>query len=245
LNGQVLEWILERLLQENVKDHSLFSELIVLCGKLKNVQLGMHVFTSMEAVGVKPTSQVFNSLISACLSSHDIVTAYSLFQIMENSESYKPDFHTYNNFISAFSKSGNVDAMLAWYSAKKAAGLGPDLQMFESVISGCVNSKNFEIADRVFQEMMISEIIPNVTILESMLKRHCSQKSLCRANEFLKFVLDNGWQISETMAEMLVTLYHEQGQVEKMKELLETISKYPIDSNVLSRIHCGIVLGPI
>ncbi|MCI69087.1 pentatricopeptide repeat-containing protein, partial [Trifolium medium] len=56
--------------------------------------------------------------------------------------------------------------MLAWYSAKKAAGLGPDLQMFESVISGCVNSKNFEIADRVFQEMMISEIIPNVTILE-------------------------------------------------------------------------------
>jgi hypothetical protein len=93
--------------------------------------------------------------------------------------------------------------------------------------------------------MMISEIIPNVTILESMLKRHCSQKSLCRANEFLKFVLDNGWQISETMAEMLVALYHEQGQVEKMKELLETISKYPIDSSVLSRIHCGTVLGPI
>ncbi|XP_045810944.1 pentatricopeptide repeat-containing protein At2g30780-like [Trifolium pratense] len=237
----VLEWILERLLKENVKDRSLFSELIFLCGKLKNVQLGMRVFTSMETVGVKPTSEVFNSLISACLSSHDIVTAYSLFEIMENSESYKPDFHTYNNFISAFSKSGNVDDMLAWYSAKKAAGLGLDLQFFESIISGSVNSKNFEIADRVFQEMVISEIIPNVTILESMLKRHCSQKSLCRANEFFKIVLDNGWQISETMAEMLVTLYHEEGQMEKMEELLETITKYPIDSGVLSRIHCGIV----
>ncbi|WJX41139.1 hypothetical protein P8452_28538 [Trifolium repens] len=45
--------------------------------------------------------------------------------------------------------------MLAWYSSKKAAGLGPGLQMFESVISCCVNSKHFEIAGRVFEEMMI------------------------------------------------------------------------------------------
>lgn len=232
---------MEKLLEENEKDHSLFSELIFLCGKLKNVPLGMRVFTSMEAIGVKPTSLVFNSLLSACLSSHDIVTACSLFEIMESSESYKPDFHTYNIFISAFSKSGNVDAMLAWYSAKKAAGHGPDLAMFESLISGCVNSKNFEIADRVFEEMMVSEIIPSVSILETMLKGLCKQKSLVRAEEFFKLALDTGWEINEIMAEMLVALYHEKGQVEKMEELLETIRKYPINSGVLSQIHCGIV----
>ncbi|XP_061336529.1 pentatricopeptide repeat-containing protein At5g61400-like [Gastrolobium bilobum] len=238
----VLEWILEKLLKENEKDHNLFSELIFLCEKLKNVPLGMRVFTSMEAIGVKPTSLVFNSLISACLSSHDIVTAYSLFEIMESSESYKPDFHTYNIFISAFSKSGNVDAMLAWYSAKKAAGLGSDLQMFESLVSGCVNSRNFEIADRIFEEMMISEIIPSVSILESMLKGLCKQKSLGRAEEFFKFVLDAGWEINENMAEELVALYHEKGQVEKMEELLETITKpCPVSTVVLSRIHCGII----
>ncbi|KAJ1391786.1 Tetratricopeptide-like helical domain superfamily [Sesbania bispinosa] len=238
----VLEWILEKMLKENEKDHNLFSELIFLCGKLKDVPLGMRVFTSMETVGVKPTSLVFNSLITACLSSHDIVTAYSLFEIMENSESYKPDFHTYNVFISAFSKSGNVNAMLAWYSAKKAAGLGFDLLMFESLISGCVNSRNFEIADRIFEEMMISGIIPSVSVLESMVKGLCKQKSLGRAEEFIKFVLDSGWEINETMAEMLVALYHEQGQVEKMEELLETMTKHcPITTGVLSRIHCGIV----
>ncbi|KAK2391273.1 hypothetical protein P8452_28396 [Trifolium repens] len=48
--------------------------------------------------------------------------------------------------------------MLAWYSSKKAAGLGPDLQMFETVISCCVNSKHFEIAGRVFEEMMIGSV---------------------------------------------------------------------------------------
>ncbi|XP_057443171.1 pentatricopeptide repeat-containing protein At2g30780-like [Lotus japonicus] len=238
----VLEWILEKMLKENVKDHSLFSELILLCGKLKNLPLGMRVFTSMETIGVKPSSLVFNSLISACLSSNDIVTAYSLFEIMESSESYKPDFHTYNIFISFFSKSGNVDDMLAWYSAEKAAGLGSYLQMFESLISGCVNSRNFEIADQIFEEMMVSEIIPSVSILESMLKGHCKQKSLGRAEEFFRFVLDTRWEVSEIMAEMLVALYLEQGRVEKMEELLETMTKpCLVKTGVLSQIHCGIV----
>ena len=242
LNGQVLEWILEKMLKENESDHSLFSELIFLCGKLQNVSLGMRVFTTMEANGVKPTSQVFNSLISACLSSHDIVTALSLFEIMENSERYKPDSHTYNIFISAFSKSGNVDAMLSWYSAKKAAGHGPDLQMFESLITGCVKSRNFEIADRFFEEMMNSEIVPDVSILESILKGLCRQKSLGRAEQFFKLVLDAGWGINENMAEKLLALYHEQGQVEKMEELLETMKKHSsITTSVLSQIHCGII----
>ncbi|KAK7260738.1 hypothetical protein RIF29_27022 [Crotalaria pallida] len=238
----VLEWVLEKMLKENERDHNLFSELIFLCGKLQNVQLGIRVFTSMEANGVKPTSLVFNSLISACLSSHDIVTAFSLFEIMESSDSCKPDFHTYNIFISAFSNSGNVDAMLACYSAKKTAGHGPDLRMFEYLISGCVNSKNFEIADRFFEEMIISEIIPSVSILETMLKGLCKQKNLGRAEEFFKFVLDKRWDINENMAEKLVALYHEQGRVEMMEELLETmISHCPKTTGVLSRIHCGIV----
>lgn len=238
----VLEWILEKMLKENEKDRDLFSELIFLCGKVKDVMLGMHVFSSMEATGVKPTSPVFNSLISVCLTSHDVVTAVGLFEIMECSESYKPDYHTYNIFISAFSNSGNVDAMLGWYTAKKAAGLGPDLQMYETLIPGCVNSRKFEIVDRIFEEMMISGIVPSASILESMLDGICKQKRLSRAEEFFKFVIDSGWEINENMADKLVALYHQQGKVEEMEELLETVMKpCVIATSVLARIHCGIV----
>ncbi|CAL5206464.1 unnamed protein product [Lathyrus oleraceus] len=195
----------------------------------------------MEVVGVKSTSMVFNSLINVCLFSSDIVTTYGLFEIMESSERYKPDFRTYDNFISSFSKSGNVDAMLDWYLANKAVGLGSDLRIFELVLMGCVYAKKFEIVDRVFEEMMVSEIIPNGTILESMLKGCCEQKSLCRGKEFVRFMLDNMWEISETMVEMLIALYHEQKRVEKMEELLETMTKLLVDSSVLLQIHCGIL----
>lgn len=77
--------------------------------------------------------------------------------------SYKHVLHTYHIFTSTFSKSGIIDAMLAWHSAKKAAGLGFDLQMFESVILGCFNSRKYQISDRTFEEMMFSDIIPSVS----------------------------------------------------------------------------------
>ncbi|KAF7830140.1 Pentatricopeptide repeat-containing protein, mitochondrial [Senna tora] len=238
----VLEWVLEKILKDNEKNRSVFSEFILLCGKLQIVPLAIQAFASMEANGVKPTSVVLNSLINACLCSHDIVTALSLFEIMEISESYKPDFQTYNIFISAFSKSGNVDAMLAWYSSKKSAGHGPDLQTFESLISGCVKSRNFEIADRIYEEMTTSGIVPSISILENMLEGFCKQKNLGRAEEFFKFVVGARWEINENMVQKLMGLYVELGQVEKMEDLLETMTKsHHITNEVLSQIHCGII----
>ncbi|KAK4277028.1 hypothetical protein QN277_015094 [Acacia crassicarpa] len=238
----VLEWVLEKLVKENEKNHSAFSDYIFLCGKLQNVPLAMQAFASMEANGVKPTSLVFNSLINACLCSNDISTAFSLFEIMESSESYKPDFQTFNMFITAFSMSGKIDAMLGWYSAKKAAGFGPDLQTFESLVSGCIKSRNFELADEIYEEMMSSGIIPSISILENMLEGLCKQKSLGRAEEFFKYVIGVRWEINENMTDKLMALYQEIGQVEKMEKLLETMMKsHSITDGVFSRIHCGLI----
>ncbi|XP_028781273.1 uncharacterized protein LOC114737505 [Neltuma alba] len=90
--------------------------------------------------------------------------------------------------------------------------------------------------------MMSSGIIPSISILENMLEGLCKQKSLSRAEEFLKFVASVRWEINENMTDKLIALYQEIGQVEKMEELLETMMKsHPITDGVLSRIHCGII----
>uniref|UniRef100_A0A2N9J4I8 Uncharacterized protein n=1 Tax=Fagus sylvatica TaxID=28930 RepID=A0A2N9J4I8_FAGSY len=210
LSGQVLEWRLEKMLEENVRDHDSFSELMYLCGKVQNLPLAMRVFTSMEAHGVKPTSSLFNSLINACLSSGNVMTAHSLFEIMESSEGYKPNSDTYDAFISGFSKLGNADAMQA-------------------------------CADNLYEEMMVSGVMPNIPILESMLEGLCKRRSFDQVKEFLKFVLDGGWEISGQMAERLVRFYVEVGTVEDMEELLVTLMNANQASKILSWVHCGII----
>ncbi|XP_043723837.1 pentatricopeptide repeat-containing protein At5g65560-like [Telopea speciosissima] len=237
----VLEWKLEKMLKKHERDHHCYSELISLCEKAQNVPFAMRVCTSMEAHGIRPTSTVLNSLISTCLSSGNVMTALSLFEIMERSEDYKPNSVTYNAFISFYSKLGDAKAMQAWFSARKAAGFCSDIQVYESVILGLVKSKDFDTADRFYEEMMLSGITPTVAILETMLDGLCERKKLGKIKVFLKFLLDGGWGLNGKMAEKLLALYLEQGKVEEMEELLGVLAMSNPDPRVLPQVHCGII----
>lgn len=228
------------MLKGNESCHD-YSGLISLCGKIRNIPLAMHVFTSMERRGIKPNSSVFNSLIYACLCSGEVVTSLSLFETMVRSEDYKANSETYDIFIAAFSSLGNVDAMHAWYSAKKTAGFSANVQTYESLISGCVKSKNFDGADRYYEEMMLVGIMPSMTILESVLEGFCKRGSSGKVKEFVEFLLDAGWKINENMCEVLVKFYCEHGKVNEMEELLVTLVKYNQDPQVLLLVHCGII----
>ncbi|KAJ0030516.1 hypothetical protein Pint_12789 [Pistacia integerrima] len=236
----VLEWRLDKMLKENKTSRD-YSDLISLCGKIRNIPLAMLVFSSMERRGIKPNSSVFNSLIYTCLCSGDVVTSISLFETMMSSEDYKPNSETYDFFIAGFSSLGNVDAMHTWYSAKKAAGFPANVQTYESLISGCVKSKDFDGADKYYEEMMSIGVMPSITILESVLEGLCKRGSLGQVEEFMEFLLDAGWKINENMAEKLVKFYCEPGKVDEMEELLATLIKYNQDPQVLLQVHCGII----
>ena len=169
---------MEKLLNNNERNnHDSYSELISLCGKIHDLQLAMSIFTSLEAHGIKLNSVIFNSLIHVCFSSNNVLTAFSLFEIMESGEGFKPNSETYDAFISGFSKLGNVGTMKAWYSAKKAAGLAGNLQNFESLISGCVKLGDLDSADRFYEEMIVTGLEPNMPILENMREGICRRRS--------------------------------------------------------------------
>ncbi|XP_062021396.1 protein Rf1, mitochondrial-like [Rosa rugosa] len=237
----VLEWKLEKLLKENERDHDRYCELISLCGKVRNLPLAMQVFSSMEANGVQPTCAVFNSLIHVCFSSGNLFTAISLFEIMESSEGLKPNSDTHDAFMFAFLKSGKIDMMQAWYSAKKSAGFDSDIQTYQSLISGCIKLKNYELGDMFYKEMVFSGIMPNLPILEYMLEGLCKRRSSSQVKEFLEMVCGYGWKMSGKMAEMVVGLHIELGKVERLEELLETLMESDQTSEVLLPVHCGII----
>ncbi|XP_057477917.1 pentatricopeptide repeat-containing protein At2g30780-like [Actinidia eriantha] len=237
----VLEWKLEKILNEREKNPGCYSELISMCAKIRNVPLAMEVFTSMEANGIKPTSGIFNALILACFSSNNVITALSLFEVMDHSDAYKPNSDTYNTFISAFANLGNDKATQAWYSARKAAGFSTDLQTYESLIFSCFKCKNFDGVDRFYEEMVLSAITPNIPILEMVLVGHCERRDRVKSKEFFKFILDGEWEINVNMAEKLVGLYCDLGDVKEMEELLTILMNSKQDSKSLCRVHFGII----
>ncbi|KAJ9555692.1 LOW QUALITY PROTEIN: hypothetical protein OSB04_010306 [Centaurea solstitialis] len=239
----VLKWRLEHLLKENEKNCDAFSDLIHLCGKIKNTQAAMHVFTSMENHGLKPTPIVLDALISAHLSSGNVITALSIFQTMQNSEHCKPTSRTYNLFISALANLGNSKSMLAWYSAKMASGFSADLDTYEALILGSITLKRFQDADRFYREMLAAGIEPNTLILHGMLAGFCERKDLDKIRVFWKDVLDRRWEINGQMVEKLVGFYCELELVEELEWMLVilTEAKPNQDSDIISRIHNGLI----
>lgn len=241
LSCQVLEWRLDKMLKGNESCLDEYACLIALSGKVQNVPFAMHVFTSMEAQGIKPDSAVFNSLICTCLCSGDVVTALSLFEIMVSSEEYKPNSKTYDAFISGFSSLGNVDAMNKWYAAKTAAGFSVNVQTYESLIHGSLKARDFDSVDRFYEEMMSLGIIPSIPILEKVLEGLCARRKLDRVKSFLKFLLGGGWKINENMAQKLVKCYCELGRVDELEEQLETLTKCNQSPEVLLHFFSGII----
>ncbi|KAE8661189.1 hypothetical protein F3Y22_tig00116937pilonHSYRG00046 [Hibiscus syriacus] len=237
----VLEWKLEKMLKENEGDYDQYFYIMSLCAKIRNVSLAMHVFTSMEVHGIKPTTSIFNSFIHACLSSNDLLTALSLFEIMASSESYKPNEETYETFITGFSSLGYVDAMKSWYSAKKASGYCATLQTYDSLISGCSRSRDFDGVDRFYEEMTLKGMMPSETILENLLEGFCRRRRFNHVKEFLKSCLEAGQEISPKMAEKVVGLYLRHGKVEEMEDLLLTVVESGQDVAVLSHVNSGII----
>ncbi|KAL9400228.1 hypothetical protein Peur_009189 [Populus x canadensis] len=237
----VLEWRLGRMLDDNEIDHDEYSSLISLCGKIQNVSLAMHVFASMEARGIKPTTSVFNSLLYACLLSSNVITALSLFEIMENSESYKPNSETYDKFVAGFSNLRDVNKMQAWFVGKRAAGFSANLQNYECLISGCVKARDFDTADRLYEEMMSLGIMPSLHIMEWVLEGHCKRGSCDKVKEFLNFLLECKFEINGNMIENVVRLYSELGKVDEMEMLLEMLMEFNQIGEALLQLHCGII----
>ncbi|PIN03425.1 hypothetical protein CDL12_24056 [Handroanthus impetiginosus] len=237
----VIEWKLEKLIKENPKNQDSYSQLISLCSNIRNLPTAMLIFAAMEAQGVQPTPSIFNALISTSLSSGNLLTALSLFEIMEGSESYKPDSNTYNAFISAYSNMGNKNATESWFAAKRASGFSADVLTYGSLIQCCIKSNHIEDAERYFEEMMLAGVNPNEPVMQNMLVLYCKQRNCVRVKEILKFTLNGNWQIDRSMAKKVVNLYRELGRVEELEELLVTLAESNQTSEVLSLVHCSII----
>lgn len=238
---QIIEWKLENLAKEDRKNHNCYVQLLSLCESIRNLPIALIVFSSMEAEGVRPTSPVFNALISTSLSSSNFLTALSLFEIMEGSESYRPNSDTYNAFIQAYANSGNKTATESWVTAKRDSGFSLDARAYGFLVHCCIQSRAFEDAERYLEEMMLEGLMPDEQTLQNVLLMYCKQKNFDKMKEILKLILDRGMQIDRPMSLKVVDLCVALGVIEQLEEFLEMLTKSNQSLEVLALVHGAVI----
>ncbi|GLJ17721.1 hypothetical protein SUGI_0309280 [Cryptomeria japonica] len=137
---QVLEWKMEKLVKESIRNPRDWARHISLAGRVNNAQLASRTFSLMELQQIRPTVTVFNSLIYAYAFSNRIAKALSLFEVMDRTDDCQPTLVTYNTFMSVYSRFGDANNLQAWYEACKQAGFSPDVDTYKHLILGFVKA---------------------------------------------------------------------------------------------------------
>uniref|UniRef100_I1P7S7 Uncharacterized protein n=1 Tax=Oryza glaberrima TaxID=4538 RepID=I1P7S7_ORYGL len=235
----VLEWKLEKLIKEGIRDCEPYSVIIRFCRETKNAEFAMKVFEFVEELGIQLNTGIFNALINAFLSVGDLLAAMTLYEAMEDIEDCKPNSATYDAFISAFSRLGSGHAMMSWYLASKDAGFTPSIKAFEYLITGFVKLDRLDDAEVVFEEMIYFEIKPNFAILEAKLELLSRRKDPNRVKVFLELVSDGNQELSEATVESLTRLCLYEDKIGELDQLLSLVQGMHTSS--LTKLHCGII----
>ncbi|XP_020518464.1 LOW QUALITY PROTEIN: pentatricopeptide repeat-containing protein At2g30780 [Amborella trichopoda] len=236
----VLEWKLEKLLKEDTKDPDQFSKLIFLSGKLHNISFALRTFTLMETQGTTPNTDIFNSLISCCEASGLLTMALSLFEIMSKAGHCKPNLATYNAIISLYSSLADVKNMRTWFLACKKAGFSPNSETYEHLIRASFKARLFEEFDKYYEDILASNLIPNLVTVELIVKGLSGEKNLVRIKSVVNSI-NRVWPVSSSVIEGLLALYNEFGMVEEIEKLLD-LSSLVSESDILLHIYSRIIM---
>ncbi|KAI5805177.1 hypothetical protein EDC01DRAFT_360725 [Geopyxis carbonaria] len=128
--------IFDRARAENVLPSSfLYNALIGKLAKARRVDDCLFYFAEMRALGIKPTSVTYGTMINALTRVGDETFAEELFQEMETMTNYKPRPAPYNSLMQFFiTTKRDRSKVLAYYNRMLSLGIAPTSHTYKLLI---------------------------------------------------------------------------------------------------------------
>lgn len=105
---------------------------------LNDLQRAIGTYKAMPSLGVKPNTDTFNLLLSACVDALHRDLGGKLFSEMKEAE-VKPDVETYVQLISLYLTQTEYEDAFFYLEEMKAQGLKPPLLVYETIVRKCVS----------------------------------------------------------------------------------------------------------
>ncbi|KAL9440184.1 hypothetical protein AB3S75_018945 [Citrus x aurantiifolia] len=186
----VLEWRLDKMLKGNESCLDEYACLIALSGKVQNVPFAMHVFTSMEAQGIKPNSAVFNSLICACLcsgfSSLGNVDAMNKWYAAKTAAGFSANVQTYESLIHGSLKARDFDSVDRFYEEMMSLGIIPSIPILEKVLEGLCARRKLDQVKSFLKFLLGGGWKINENMAQKLVKCYCEHGRVDELEELLE-----------------------------------------------------------
>jgi pentatricopeptide repeat protein len=149
--------IFHRAKAEGVEPSSfLYNALIGKLGKARRIDDCLFFFAEMRALGIKPTSVTYGTVVNALCRVSDEKFAEELFDEMEGMPNYKPRPAPYNSMMQFFlTTKRDKSKVLAYYERMKTMGIAPTSHTYKLLIDthATLEPVNMSVAEEVLDGM--------------------------------------------------------------------------------------------
>ncbi|KAJ7945511.1 Pentatricopeptide repeat-containing protein [Quillaja saponaria] len=173
-------------------DTVFYNAFIYTLGRASRVHDAVNVFeVEMPNTGVSPNTSTYNSMIAMFCHHAQEQKAFEVLSDMENSGLCKPDVQTYYPLLKSCFKSGKTDTCLSnlLNDMVNKHHLSLDISTYTLLIHGLCRANKCDWAFRLFEEMLVKEIMPRYRTCRLLLdevKQKYMYEAAERIEDFMK-----------------------------------------------------------
>ncbi|KAK9147505.1 hypothetical protein Scep_006262 [Stephania cephalantha] len=147
-----------------------YTKLLVMLGKCRQPGQARMLFEKMLVEGIKPTVDVYTSLVSAYGLNGFLDEAFCTVEEMKSFSDCKPDIYTYSILINCCVKHRRFDLIDLVLSEMSYLGIDRNTVMYNTLIDGYGKAEMFELMENSFSDMLETQgCHPDVFTLNSFL----------------------------------------------------------------------------
>ncbi|CAK7334707.1 unnamed protein product [Dovyalis caffra] len=197
-------------------------------GKMGMEEKCIELFREMRNLGIQADSNTLVSVISSCSQLGAISLCLSVHCYIIKSSMYE-DVSIANSLIDMYGKGRNL--FVAW---KMFSRMQRDVVTWNTMMSSFIHSGHYAEAIKLFDEMISENLSPNSATLVIMLSACSHLPSLEKGKMIHQYVEEGGFELNVSLATALVDMYAKCGQLEKSRELFNSMKeKDAISWNVM------------
>ncbi|KAK9699654.1 hypothetical protein RND81_08G187500 [Saponaria officinalis] len=218
-----------RLLQEMESRNSMptletITTLIHGAGIARNLTRAWELFNELPTRNLIPDVEAYNAMISVLVRCRDIDSAITLMNQME--EKYiAPDGLTYHTLFHGLMKFKGIEGVILLYEKMISNNFVPKTRTVVMLMKLFCGYNNVDLGLKLWEYLMEKGHCPHDHALALLVTGLCSRGRVLDAFECAKQMLNRGRHMSEPVFHMLERFLQEAGEVDKLRELDESIRK--------------------